>query len=113
MRTATLVVDALLGTGMNGPATGKVLDVIREINTGFPLAKVVAVDMPSGMPSDTGTRLGEAVRADYTVTFTAPKVAQVLPPNCDAAGQLRVCPIGSPPDLFDIDESIDLSVVER
>jgi NAD(P)H-hydrate epimerase len=62
-RTATLVVDALLGTGISGPAGGHMLDGIREINTGFPLAKVVAVDIPSGMPSDSGEPTGEFARA--------------------------------------------------
>ena len=100
-RNATLVLDALLGTGISGPASGGMLEAIREINTGFPLAKVVAVDIPSGMPSDSGTPAGEFARADYTVTFTAPKVGQVLPPNCDYVGELVNAPIGSPPSLFD------------
>ena len=83
----TIVVDALLGTGVHGPATGAVLEAIRRINTGFPGAKIVAVDIPSGLASDTGNRLGESVRADYTVTFTAPKVGQMLPPNCELRGR--------------------------
>src|SRR5208337_959308 len=70
---ATLVVDALLGTGVSGAASRRMLEGIREINHGFPLAKVVAVDIPSGMPSDSGAPVGECARADYTVTFTAPK----------------------------------------
>lgn len=110
MRLATIVVDALLGTGLTGPARGPMLDLIREINTGFPLAKIVAVDIPSGLASDTGKLLGEAVRADYTVTFTAPKVGQVLPPACDLVGELRVCPIGSPPALYEDDDSIFLAL---
>jgi NAD(P)H-hydrate epimerase len=109
---ATIVVDALLGTGIDGPATGAMLDAIREINRGFPLAKVVAVDFPSGMPSDSGQPAGEQARAHYTVTFTAPKPAHVLPPNCDAVGELHVAPIGSPPALYDADESVRLSVVQ-
>jgi hydroxyethylthiazole kinase-like uncharacterized protein yjeF len=100
-RLATLVVDALLGTGINGPATGLMLEGIREINSGFPLAQVVAVDIPSGMPSDSGNPVGEFARADYTVTFTAPKPAEVLPPNCDHIGELVVGPIGSQPELFE------------
>ena len=99
-RTATLVVDALLGTGVSGAATGRMLEGIREINTGFPLAAVVAVDIPSGMPSDSGEPSGEFARADYTVTFTAPKVAQAMPPNCDHIGELIVGAIGSPPELY-------------
>src|SRR5436305_10068137 len=45
-RNATVVVDALLGTGITGPATGPMQGAIRQINGGFPLARVVAVDMP-------------------------------------------------------------------
>src|SRR5579872_1069840 len=109
----TILVDALLGTGLNGPARGEMLDAIRRINTGFPDAAVVAVDIPSGLPSDTAQPLGESVRADYTVTFTAPKVGQVLPPNCLQVGELRVRAIGSPPELFEQEDSIFLSLVER
>ena len=108
-RNATLVVDALLGTGISGPATGVMLDAIRQINSGFPLAKVVAVDIPSGMPSDSGEPVGEFARADATVTFTAPKSAHAMPPNCDHMGELVVGAIGSPPSLYD---NVKLSVVE-
>lgn len=100
-RTATLLIDALLGTGITGPAAGRMLEGIREINIGFPLAQVVAVDIPSGMPSDSGDPVGEFARADYTVTFTAPKLAHVLPSNCNHVGELTVGPIGSPPELYD------------
>jgi len=99
-RNATLVVDALLGTGISGPATGRMLEAIREINGGFPLAKVVAVDLPSGMPTDSGEPVGEWARADLTVTFTAPKIAHALAPNCDHIGELVVGPIGSPAELY-------------
>ncbi|MCC7176098.1 MAG: NAD(P)H-hydrate dehydratase [Bryobacterales bacterium] len=112
MREAAIVIDALLGTGLKGPATGPMLDLIREINGGFPQAKVVAVDIPSGILSDTGALPGDSVLADYTVTFTAPKLGQVLPPACDRVGELHVCPIGSPAWLFEDDESVWLSVVE-
>ena len=108
-RRATIVVDALLGTGLRGPATGRLLDLIREINTGFPEARIVSVDIPSGLPSDTGAIDGEAVRAYHTVTFTAPKVSLVLPPACEYAGQLHIAQIGSPSSLYD---DVDLSLVE-
>ncbi len=108
----TIVVDALLGTGLNGPASGETLAAIRRINGGFPDAAIVAVDIPSGLASDTGRRIGESVRADYTVTFTAPKSGQVLPPNCEEVGELLVRAIGSPPELFENDDSIFLSLAE-
>jgi ADP-dependent NAD(P)H-hydrate dehydratase / NAD(P)H-hydrate epimerase len=100
-RLATVVIDALLGTGISGPATGPMLDGIREINSGFPLAQVVAVDIPSGMPSDSGEPTGEFARADLTVTFTAPKIAHAMPPNCDHVGELVVGAIGSRPEFYD------------
>jgi NAD(P)H-hydrate epimerase len=108
-RMATLVIDALLGTGISGPATGGILGGIREINTGFPLAKVVAVDIPSGLPSDSAESAGEFARADLTVTFTAPKIAHAMPPNCDRMGELVVGAIGSPAELSD---GVRFSVVE-
>jgi NAD(P)H-hydrate epimerase len=112
MRAATVVVDALLGTGIRGPAGGEMLAAVQEINHGFPQARVVAVDIPSGMPSDSARPLGEQARADFTVTFTAPKPAHVLPPNCDAVGELRVAAIGSPPELYEGDATVYLSVVQ-
>src|SRR5260370_25224430 len=82
MRLATLVIDALLGTGITGPATGALLESIRRINTAFPLAKVVAIDMPSGMPTDSAATGGDFVRPDYNLTLTSLKVSQSLPPTC-------------------------------
>ncbi len=112
MRDATLVLDALLGTGLKGPVTGPMLDWVREVNSGFPRAQVVAVDIPSGLESDTAATFGETARAAHTVTFTAPKIGQVLPPNCERVGELHVAPIGSPPSLYEDDPSIFLSLVE-
>ena len=111
-RNATVLIDALLGTGISGPATSRMLEGIREINNGFPLARVVAVDIPSGLPSDSGQPVGEFARADATVTFTAPKIGQVLPPNCDHVGRLIVRPIGSPESLWENNNDIFLSVIE-
>jgi ADP-dependent NAD(P)H-hydrate dehydratase / NAD(P)H-hydrate epimerase len=100
MRRATLVVDAVLGTGVSGAARGQALDWIREINNGFPDAKVLAVDVPSGMNTDSGFSDGEVARADATITFTAPKLCHVLAPNCDRLGCWKVGHIGSPAGLM-------------
>ncbi|MCC6392869.1 MAG: NAD(P)H-hydrate dehydratase [Bryobacterales bacterium] len=112
MRDATLIVDALLGTGIRGPASGHVLDWIEAINHAFPYAKVVAVDVPSGMAGDEPDNEGVCARADATVTFTAPKVCHVLPPNCDRVGELTIAPIGSPASLYAEDPALFLSLVE-
>jgi hydroxyethylthiazole kinase-like uncharacterized protein yjeF len=102
MRTATLVVDAVLGTGVDGPAKGQAAELIDAINGSFPLAEVVAVDVPSG----------EAVRAKHTVTFTALKPCLVLSPACELAGKVHVAQIGTPPELYEKDDSIWLSASE-
>lgn len=111
MRAATLIVDALLGTGLTGPARGKSLGWIHEINGGFPGARVLAVDVPSGMPSDTGDACGECARADATVTFTSPRYCHVMAPNAEHVGTLRIAPIGTPPALYRDDASIWLSLI--
>lgn len=112
MQAATLIIDALLGTGLKGPASGKVLEFIQQINNGFPSAEVVAVDVPSGIDSDSGTVPGEAVRASHSVTFTAPKLCHILPPASEYAGKLRVAPIGTPPDIFERESSFYLALSE-
>ncbi|HEX6896185.1 MAG TPA: NAD(P)H-hydrate dehydratase [Bryobacteraceae bacterium] len=112
MQTATLLVDALLGTGIHGPATGRSAELIGAINRQFPLAKIVSVDLPSGLDSDSGAVAGDAVRADHTVTFTAPKICQVLSPACELAGELHVAPIGSPPELYEKDDAVWLALSE-
>jgi ADP-dependent NAD(P)H-hydrate dehydratase / NAD(P)H-hydrate epimerase len=105
---ATVVVDAVLGTGLDGPAHGPALDAIRLINQRFPLAKKVAVDIPSGLPSEKTNPTGAFVRADYTVTFTAPKLSQCLSPSYTHMGQLTVVPIGSPPELYETNPAYSL-----
>ena len=105
---ATLVIDAVLGTGLEGPARGEALDAIRTINSRFPLAQVIAVDIASGLAGGSGDIPGEYVRADATVTFTAPKICHVLPPASRTTGELRVASIGSAPAIYEDDESIRL-----
>jgi len=107
MTAATLLVDALLGTGLSGPATGHALELIRAMNTQFPAAARISVDIPSGLHPD-----GESVEAALTVTFTAPKVAQVMPPTCDRVGELIVAQIGSPSILYEDDPEIFLHLTE-
>jgi ADP-dependent NAD(P)H-hydrate dehydratase / NAD(P)H-hydrate epimerase len=112
METATLIIDALLGTGIHGPAAGKSLELIKAVNEGFPLAEVVSVDIPSGLNSDSANPPGPSVHANHTVTFTAPKPCQVLWPASELVGKLHVAQIGSPPELYEKDSAIFLSLSE-
>lgn len=95
-----VVVDALLGTGLAGPPRGLLADVIEAINAGRKRYRVVAVDIPSGLASDSGDVTGPAVEADLTVTFTAPKLGHIFPPSCERVGKLVVASIGSPLELY-------------
>jgi NAD(P)H-hydrate epimerase len=110
-RAADIVIDAVLGTGVNGAAQGAPLDAIRFINTQFPQAKVVAVDIPSGLSSNTSAKIGEFVRADYTITFTAYKISQVFPPTSELMGELRLGAIGTPPEMLADDPDLRLGLI--
>lgn len=93
-----LAVDAILGTGLNSEVRGLYRGVIERLNqAGMP---IVAVDVPSGLDSDTGRILGVAVRADLTVTFGLPKAGLLLPPGENQAGRLEVVDIGIPPHVL-------------
>ena len=101
-REVTVVVDALLGTGLRGPASGRALELIQATRE-FPLAGIVAVDLPSGLGGG-----GECVRANLTVTFTCPKVEHYLAEGSEeAVGRLEIAQIGTPPWL--IPEGLEVS----
>ncbi|MBI4909221.1 MAG: NAD(P)H-hydrate dehydratase [Acidobacteria bacterium] len=112
MHRATLVLDAVLGTGLKGPAEGRPLEFIQAINTGFPDARIIAVDLPSGMNSDEAGTDWPMARADACVTFTAPKICHALAPNCDRFGELHIGPIGSPDTLVAANSALWLSLIE-
>ncbi|MGA8145257.1 MAG: NAD(P)H-hydrate dehydratase [Candidatus Acidiferrales bacterium] len=105
--SADILVDALLGTGVRGPVEGLLREVIGEINRRGPEKIVIAVDIPSGLSADTGCVAGEVhdsagiVAANYTITFTAPKVGMFLGNAATYVGQLLVREIGSPPELVE------------
>ena len=105
---AQILVDGIFGTGVRGPVEGWLAQVIDHVNALRPGALIVAVDMPSGLPSDTGGVTGPVIRADYTVTFTAPKRGQFLGRAADYVGLLHVAEIGSPAELVD-----SISVAEK
>ena len=93
-----VVVDALLGTGLSRPAAGAFEAAIRRIATARSHgARVLSVDLPSGLSADTGQPLGPCVWADATVTFAFQKRGLVLHPGPAHAGLVRVAEIGLPP----------------
>ena len=104
-----VIVDALFGTGLTRPLEGVYVKVIEHlallkqardrVSDAQPL--VLSIDIPSGLNADQSNPIGPAVQADVTVTFTAPKPANVLPPACDFGGELIVADIGSPASLIE------------
>src|SRR5262249_22497523 len=104
LSTAGVVVDALLGTGLDRPVDGVYLAVIDAINdSGRP---VLAIDLPSGINSDSGAVMGRAVRAVATVTFGYLKAGLLCYPGAAHCGLINLVDIGLPPlepDLVPID----------
>jgi ADP-dependent NAD(P)H-hydrate dehydratase / NAD(P)H-hydrate epimerase len=104
MRSADLVVDALLGTGVTRPVEGMLADLIELVNGAG--AKVLAVDLPSGLDADTGRPQGVAVRAAATATFGHLKRGLVVHPGAQLAGEIAVVPLGVPAS-FSIRAGVD------
>ncbi|MCB1041534.1 MAG: NAD(P)H-hydrate dehydratase [Acidobacteria bacterium] len=88
----TWIVDALLGTGLTSAVREPYDSIIAAINQ-HP-ARVLAVDLPSGLCGDDGVVRGLCVHADITVTFEAMKFAHVITPASLLCGQVHLCPIG-------------------
>ena len=116
-----IIVDALFGTGLTRPLAGVFLQVVEHLEmiriardrSGALRPFVLSLDIPSGLNADLAYPIGATVHADFTVTFTAPKPANVLPPASHLGGQLKLKNIGSPvslieaarPDLFLTEEN--------
>jgi len=106
---ATVIVDALFGTGLLKPLDGLFALAVEDMNKSA--AFKVAVDIPSGLSSDTFELIGPCVKADLTVVLAAPKIAHVFPPAAGCVGELVIAPIGIPPFLFEKSE-LKLELVE-
>jgi NAD(P)H-hydrate epimerase len=89
---ADWIVDALFGTGLTGPVRSPLDRVIEDINASA--ARILAIDLPSGLDCDTGEPLGVTVRAEHTVTFVAPKLGFQNPGSLPYTGRVHVVDIG-------------------
>ncbi len=103
-----LVIDALLGIGVDRDVSGFPAEVIDTVNACS--APVLAVDIPSGVNADTGAVMGCAIKADWTVTFAAPKLGLLLHPGAGLAGEIFVADINVPVSLLE-DEKVNLVTV--
>jgi NAD(P)H-hydrate epimerase len=99
----TVVVDALLGTGLDRPVSDSFAAAIDTINDlPFP---VLAIDIPSGLSSDSGSVLGVAVRAAVTVTFIGVKQGMLTAAGVDHTGDIVYNDLDVPPQVFDGEHS--------
>jgi ADP-dependent NAD(P)H-hydrate dehydratase / NAD(P)H-hydrate epimerase len=101
--SAGIIVDALLGTGVRGTLEGLLGEVIGDVNARDTKGQsaLVAVDIPSGLPADGDAPQGPIIDADYTITFTAPKIGMFSGDANERLGELTVSDIGSSPALID------------
>ncbi len=101
LANASLIVDAVLGTGLHAAAEGLAADVITSVNRQRGATPVLALDVPSGLPSDGPHTGGPVIEATRTITFAAPKRSLVLDLHALYVGQLEVAGIGTPFDLIE------------
>ncbi|MBV0934102.1 NAD(P)H-hydrate dehydratase [Marinobacterium weihaiense] len=94
-----VLVDALLGTGLTGPVRGESAELIAQLNRST--RPVLAVDIPSGLCSDTGRVLGVAVRADLTLTFIALKQGLLTHEGVDHCGQVLFDSLMLPDEVYE------------
>lgn len=96
---ADWIIDALLGTGLTRPVEGPLRAAIEAMNRAR--RPVLALDLPSGLDTDTGQPLGAAVRATATATFVAPKQGFAKPGAAGYTGEVVVIDIGIPRKLLE------------
>ncbi len=98
-----LVIDGLLGTGLNRNVEGLWAQVIQTINDHA--KTVLSIDIASGVDGLTGKIRGISIRADATVTFYLPKLGMVQYPGASRLGELTVADIGIP---YQLAEELDV-----
>ena len=107
---ADVLVDALLGTGLDRPVTGLYAEAIQIINAhSFP---VIAVDIPSGLNADTGNAMDCAVKAVCTVTFIGLKQGLFTGQAAEYCGEICYAQLGVPDDVFADLEATAMRVVK-
>jgi NAD(P)H-hydrate epimerase len=107
---STIVIDGLFGTGVSRDIDGRALEVVKLINdSGLP---VVSIDIPSGLHSDTGQALGEAVRASHTLTMGYPKVGMLFYPGKSYVGELKVADLEFPDEVLEVN-SLGIYLLDR
>ncbi len=109
IRSYDIVIDAILGTGINGAVHGIAFDVIKLINENA--RYILSVDVPSGINSDSGDICGTCIKADKTVTFAAYKVGMFMYPAADYTGEVVVADISISQSIID-SQNLQINVTD-
>lgn len=96
----SLLIDALFGVGLDREIAGSHLEVMKTVISHKP-EFTIAVDLPSGIHSDSGQIMGISIPADVTVTFGYEKLGTMLYPGKEYSGRVLVADIGFPPESID------------
>ena len=93
------IIDGIFGFGFHGKVHGNAEEIIQTVNQST--ARVLALDIPSGLACDTGLAEGVCVQADYTATFSALKPAHILASGKIYCGEVTVAPVGIPSSFIE------------
>lgn len=93
-----LIIDALLGSGLNRGLDGVTAQLVTYINDGP--CEVVSIDIPSGLFADQTSKNQVAVKADHTLSFQASKLSFLMPENATNIGEVHILPIGLHKDYY-------------
>lgn len=93
IRSSTIIIDSIIGTGLNRPLKGVVSEVVSKINSARNNV-VISVDLPTGLMSNELPSSTNIVEANYTFTFETPKLSTLLPESYPYVGEWKILPIG-------------------
>lgn len=96
----TVIIDAILGSGLSKPVEGKLADVIQKINSLH--LPVISIDMPSGLAMEDNTSFNRKniIKASFTLTFETPKLSFLFAENAENTGEFYVLDIGIDKDFL-------------
>lgn len=94
----TVIIDAILGSGVKGMVAEPIASIIRFINSLS--SKVISIDLPSGMKTEWQEPEKNIIKADYTLTIELPKLGMLLPDAGEYCGNIIIVPIGLSKDFI-------------
>jgi len=97
-RKNEIIVDALLGSGLNRPLEGITAKLVNHINQSG--SKIISIDIPSGLPVDQSAKGNSIIKAAHTLSFQMYKLAFLLPENAVFVGDVHILDIGLHPDFY-------------